>query len=915
MKAKKILSLFLSFVLVLACIPVAMASTGPTLLITADKEYVESDALVEYTVTLQNADQLHNEELGYHGVWNVTFTLDLPGGLEFLYGDVDPSFDEITKYTNTVFNETSLVFTSFGALSEGYTGGDVVCMTFTCRVTGEVGGKLTANLKDTDLSDGYNSHEANVVTATVELHEHTEEVIPGKEPTCTEPGLTEGVWCPICGEILVEQEEIPVTEHTDENGDYVCDDCGEDLCTEHVEEVVPGKEPTCTETGLTEGKKCANCGEILVKQETITALGHNYDNGVVTTAPTCEEAGVMTYTCQNDSSHSYTERISALGHSYDGGVVTKEPTCEEAGVKTYTCQNDSSHSYTEMIAALDHSYDDGVVTKEPTCTEDGVMTYTCLNDPSHSYTKAIPADGHTDENGDYICDDCGENLCVDHTEEVIPGKEPTCTETGLTEGKKCSICGEILVKQEEIPAKGHTEEIVPGKAPTCTETGLTEGKKCSVCGLTLVEQEVIPALGHSYDDGVVTKESTCTEAGVKTYTCQNGCGDSYTETIPALGHNYDDGVVTTAPSCGVPGVMTYTCLNGCGDSYTVEIPALEHDWVYHSETETEYIFVCANCGEMISYEKDGTIEVSVLPDGTVIITKTYEDGTVIIETRYPNGVRSIVTKGAEGELISIVVVIYAAVSYEAVRTDTPVLLPITHLFEEYGADMRFTILTNCEKDVPVEIPVANVQPNHVVIILGDEDVETIVPTTKMPEIGVGFDCVDGTFLKIGTNPVSFSDIQGTNWYNLAVEFVSARGIMTGMTANTFEAAGTTTRAQVWTMLARLSGVDTTSTEGNWYDVARAWAMENGISDGTYADGKITRQEMVTMLYRFVEGKGDSKSIEGFSDADLVSSWAKDAMEWAYGMGIMQGDGNGLNPTGNATRAEMAQFFMNFIQNI
>ena len=89
-----------------------------------------------------------------------------------------------------------------------------------------------------------------------------------------------------------------------------------------------------------------------------------------------------------------------------------------------------------------------------------------------------------------------------HTEEVVPGKAATCTETGLTEGKVCSECGETLVAQEIIPVVAHTEEVVAGKAATCTETGLTEGKKCSVCGEVLVAQETIPVLAHTYVDGV-----------------------------------------------------------------------------------------------------------------------------------------------------------------------------------------------------------------------------------------------------------------------------------------------------------------------------------------------------------------------------------------------------------------------------
>ena len=93
---------------------------------------------------------------------------------------------------------------------------------------------------------------------------------------------------------------------------------------------------------------------------------------------------------------------------------------------------------------------------------------------------------------------------AEHTEVTIPGKAATCTETGLTDGTKCSVCGEILEAQKEIPAKGHTDVTIPGKAATCTETGLTDGTKCSVCGEILVAQKEIPAKGHNYENGVCT---------------------------------------------------------------------------------------------------------------------------------------------------------------------------------------------------------------------------------------------------------------------------------------------------------------------------------------------------------------------------------------------------------------------------
>ena len=99
-----------------------------------------------------------------------------------------------------------------------------------------------------------------------------------------------------------------------------------------------------------------------------------------------------------------------------------------------------------------------------------------------------------------------------HKEETIPAKAPTCTETGLSEGKKCSVCGEITKEQETTPAAGHNEIAIPGKAATCTAKGLTEGKKCSICGEITKAQEEIATLPHTYDDGVVSDSR-------KTYTC------------------------------------------------------------------------------------------------------------------------------------------------------------------------------------------------------------------------------------------------------------------------------------------------------------------------------------------------------------------------------------------------------------
>ena len=120
---------------------------------------------------------------------------------------------------------------------------------------------------------------------------------------------------------------------------------------------------------------------------------------------------------------------------------------------------------------------------------------------------------------------CNTKPCV-HVEETIEGKAATCTETGLTDGKKCSVCQEVLQAQEVIAALGHTEVTVEGKAATCTETGLTEGKKCEVCQETLVAQEEISALGHT-EVPVDAKAATCTEEGNVAYTHCSECNKNF----------------------------------------------------------------------------------------------------------------------------------------------------------------------------------------------------------------------------------------------------------------------------------------------------------------------------------------------------------------------------------------------------
>ena len=262
-------------------------------------------------------------------------------------------------------------------------------------------------------------------------HENTE-LRNAKEATCTEPGYTGDTYCKDCGEKIGTGTAIPAKGHT-----------------EVIDEAVAA---TCTTPGKTEGKHCSVCNEVLVAQKEIPAKGHSWDEGVITTSPTCSDAGVKTYTC-TVCSETKTEVLNATGHT-PVDVAEQPATCTEAG----------------------HTA--------------GVKCSVC--GATISGIEEIPATGHT--------------------EVIDEAVAATCTTPGKTEGKHCSVCNEVLVAQEEIPAKGHTEVIDEAVAATCTESGKTEGKHCSVCNEILVAQEVIPAKGH-VEEIRNAKETTDTEDG------------------------------------------------------------------------------------------------------------------------------------------------------------------------------------------------------------------------------------------------------------------------------------------------------------------------------------------------------------------------------------------------------------------
>ena len=471
-----------------------------TIPITAAKLH-NADGTYTETATA-NADDVINY---VNGVWGgeepvqLTVTFDKNGSAEYpVEGTMTPQTvleKTDTELTLNAFTRKGYNFTGWNTKTDGsgtpYADKATVNLTedTTLYAQWEDNHSLTKviNKKDaTCTEDGYTGDTVCAICGkeitkgeAIEAKGHTEVIDPAVEPTCTEPGKTEGKHCSVCNEVLVKQEVIPAKGHT--------------------EKAVAGKPATCTETGLTDGTKCSVCGVVLTPQTEIPATGHKWDDGVITTSPTCENAGVKTYTCTVCSA-TKTEAIDATGHT-PVDVAEQPATCTEAGhtagTKCSVC--DAILSGMEEIPATGHTEVIDAA-KAPTCTETG------LTEGKHcSVCNAIiVAQTEISANG--------------HTEVIDPAVEPTCTEPGKTAGKHCSVCNEVLVAQEKIPAKGHTEVIDEAKAPTCTELGLTEGKHCSVCNEVIVKQEVIPATGHKPENRNAV-EATLTTPG---YT-----GDTY----------------------------------------------------------------------------------------------------------------------------------------------------------------------------------------------------------------------------------------------------------------------------------------------------------------------------------------------------------------------------------------------------
>ena len=419
---------------------------------------------------------------------------------------------------------------------------------------------------------------------------------------------------------------------------------------------------------------------------------------------------------------------------------------------------------------------------------------------------------------------------------------------------------------EEIKVEfAHANTEVIGAVPaTCTNAGYTGDTYCTDCGKLLEKGMIIEALPHEFGEWTVTKEATCTEAGELTRTC--ACGLTETQPIAATGHSFGEWVVTKEATCTEAGELTRTCV--CGLTETQPIPATGHsfgEWVVTKEA------TCTEHGELTRTCVCGLTETQVIP----ATGHTFGEWVVIKEatcTEHGEITRTCACGHVEGSITPALGHVYT----------TEVVAPTC---TDYG----YTVYT-CS-------------------VCGESHISDLVA----PDCGTA----------------GYTDVPVNAWYHEAVDYVVENGLMNGVTKTAFAPEAIMNRAQMVTILYRMAGSPDVDAPAAFADVAAdsfyadavAWAVANGITTGVSSNafdpnGQITREQMVTFLYRYAKLGGmdvtTSGSLDAYADAAEVSSWAVEAMTWAVEKGIISGvNATTLAPASVTNRAEVATVLMRF----
>lgn len=297
------------------------------------------------------------------------------------------------------------------------------------------------------------------------------------------------------------------------------------------------------------------------------------------------------------------------------------------------------------------------------------------------------------------------------------------------------------------------------------------------------------------------------------------------------------------------------------------------------------------------WQKPGKIETIVNADGSVTKIETKPDGTTVETTTKPDGSTTVAETKPDGSV--------STVEKRADGTEIKTAQPVS------GEITASVSVPKSVGSTRVDIPVSKPTGSMVAVIVHPDGTEEIVKGSIVTETGIALRAEGDVRLKIIDNAKRFNDM-ADHWAKDAVEFASSRELFNGVGNDAFGPDRSMTRGMVGTVLARLAGADTAGGE-TWYAKGTAWAVENGISDGTAPEQPVTREQLAAMLYRYAGSPAVSGELS-FDDTTVISIWAYDAVRWCVDNGILNGvGGNRMTPQDLARRGQVAAMLMRFLQ--
>ena len=462
---------------------------------------------------------------------------------------------------------------------------------------------------------------------------------------------------------------------------------------------------------------------------------------------------------------------------------------------------------------------------------------------------------------------------------------------------KTSASGSTTTTRPEKPSDGFTSNGAGTVPSTSTDSG-TGGSAGSTTTAEWISVAVSiePGSGSAWYSGSVrVAEGATVEQALETAAAQAGLilniKDGYLRAVIRSGvtlGQYDEGpnsgwlykVNGKAPNVGIADYP----LNG-GETVTVYYTA---DYTKESGLDISAPASGGAVGktETVTNADGSTTKTETKPDGTTVETTTKLDGSTTVAETKPDGSVSTVEKRADGTEI---------------KTAQPVSGEIT----------ASVSVPKSVGSTRVDIPVSKPSGSMVAVIVHPDGTEEIVKGSIVTETGIALRAEGDVRLKIIDNAKRFNDM-ADHWAKDAVEFASSRELFNGVGNDAFGPDRSMTRGMVSTVLARLAGADTAGGE-TWYAKGTAWAVENGISDGTAPEQPVTREQLAAMLYRYAGSPAVSGELS-FDDTTVISIWAYDAVRWCVDNGILNGvGGNRMTPQDLAQRGQVAAMLMRFLQ--